>query len=153
MKINAKGLLIILLISVSYIESFHSSFRASFGLRKNKNLKSNSSTNTNTSTAKSKGRTNSKAVVVTKFFAVSTSITKSKTVTTTSGSTSSSVTRGGDIPDYPIYFDGWVKYLRYTETKIKKPKAFYKNTRFAAESRAKFSLPDLDKVIRNKNII
>ena len=149
MKINAKGLLIILLISVSYIESFHSSFRASFGLRKNKNLKSNSSTNTNTNTsaAKSRGRTNSKAVVLTKFYSVSTSITKSKTVTTKSGSTTSSVTRGGDIPDYPIYFDGWVKYLRYTETKIKKPKAFYKNTRFAAESRAKFSLPDFDKVI------
>ena len=145
MKINTKVLLLLLLISLSHIESSRSSFRASFGLRKksgNKNLKSNSSTNTNT--VSRVGTATQKDLY--KFFAVSTSITKSKTVTTKSGTTSSSVTKAGDIPDYQIYFDGWIKYLRYSETKIKKPKAFFKNTRYAPETRAKLSIPDFDKV-------
>ena len=143
MKINTKVLLLLLLISLSHIESSHSSFRASFGLMKksaSKNLKSNSSTNT-----VSRVGTNTKHDKF-KFFAVSTSITKSKTVTTKSGSSSSSVTKAGDIPDFQVYYDGWIKYLRYTETKIKKPKAFYKNTRYAPESRAKLSIPDHDNV-------
>ena len=145
MKINTKVLLILLLISLSHIESTHSSFRASFGLMKksnNRNLKSNTQMSTNTN-----AKTNhSSKGVITKFFAVSTSITKSKTVTTKSGSTTSSTSRGGDIPDYNVYYDGWVKYLRYTDQKVKKPKAFYKNTRYAPESRSKLSIPEFDNV-------
>ena len=101
-------------------------------------MKSSSTSKANTNT-KSKG-------VNTKYFAVSTSITKSKSVTTSSSSSSTSVTRGGDIPDFSIYYDGWIKYLRYSDVKTKKSKAFFKNTKFASEGRAKFNGPDFDSV-------
>lgn len=147
MKINTKVILLLLIISLSHIQSTKSGFGASFGLMKksgNRNMNSNSSSNSSNA-SKSRNRSNSRGVNTT-FFAVSTAITKSKTVTTTSGNTSTQTTRGGDIPDYSVYFDGWVKYLKYTDMKVKKPKAFYKNTRFAPESRAKFSGPEKDSV-------
>jgi hypothetical protein len=140
MKINTKVLLIILLISTSHIHS------ASFGILKksaNRNLKSNTSMNSSFS---AKTNTKSKGIN-TSFYSVSTSITKQKAVTTSSSSSSSeTVTRGGDLPDYNIYFDGWVKYLRYSDGKNTKPKAFFKNTRFAPETRAKFNGPEKDSV-------
>jgi hypothetical protein len=146
MKIYTKVFLIILLISIAHIESSHSSFRASFGLRKKSNTRNQNSLTSRAknsiSTTKAKARN-----LPTKFFAVSTSITKEKTVSTTSGSTTTSTTRGGDIPDFNIYFDGWVKYLRFTDTKVQKPKAFFKNTKYASESRAKPPSQQNDNVI------
>ena len=139
MKINTKVLLIILLISISHIQS------ASFGMLKksvNRNLKSNTSNNSSVST---KG--NPSKGISSSYYSVSTSITSSKSVTTSSSSSSSTqTTRGGDIPDYNIYYEGWVKYLRYNESKNNKPKAFFKNTRFAPESRSKFNGPEKDSV-------
>lgn len=41
------------------------------------------------------------------------------------------VRKGKDeLPDLPLYFEGWVKYLHYTEKENRKPKNFYKNTDF-----------------------
>ena len=150
MKINKKVFLILLVVTLSNIQS------ASFGfgmMKKSANrnhvsntLKTNSNTNTYTN-ANTNTNTNTQSKGInTHYYAVSTSITKSKSVTTkTSSSSSSSVQRGGDIPDFSIYYDGWVKYLHFTEG-TKKPKAFFKNTRYAPETRAKFNGPEKDKV-------
>ena len=102
--------------------------------------KSNTSSNTRNNVRSKTSRTTN-----THYFAVSTSITKSKTVTTTSGSSTSSTQRMGDIPDYSLYYDGWVKYLHFVDT-TSKPKAFFKNTRYAPETRAHFSGSEVDKV-------
>lgn len=145
MKIYTKVLLIILLIGLAQIEQIEttrSSFRASFGLRKKSN-----SRNQNSNSVSTRTRTNKKKMSTpTKFFAVSTAITASKEVKKTEGNTTTSTTRSGDIPDHEVYYDGWVKYLRYTDMKVQKPKAFFKNTRFAPQSRAKFPLPEYDDV-------
>ena len=37
---------------------------------------------------------------------------------------------GDDLPDIPIYFQGWVKYFRYIENGGEKPKMFFKNSAF-----------------------
>ncbi len=42
---------------------------------------------------------------------------------------------GDDLPDVPIYFQGWVKYFRYVETG-KKPSKFFKNTLFEKQGPA-----------------
>ena len=142
MKINKKVLLILLVISVTNIQSAYFGFGM---LKKSGNRNHNSHTLKNNSNANASANTQSKGVN-TSYYAVSTSITKSHSVTTkTSSSSSSSVTRGGDIPDFSIYYDGWVKYLHFTDG-TKKPKAFFKNTRYAPETRAKFNGPEKDKV-------
>lgn len=40
-----------------------------------------------------------------------------------------------DIPNQPIQFQYWVKYLHYRESDAKKPKAFFKNTQFDLQNR------------------
>ena len=34
------------------------------------------------------------------------------------------------VPNNSVYFEGWIKYLHYTENEKDKPKAFFKNTNF-----------------------
>ncbi len=48
-----------------------------------------------------------------------------------------------DLPDIPIYFKGWIKYLHYTERDVKKAKAFYKNLAFDVQSKKGMSAADL----------
>ncbi len=50
---------------------------------------------------------------------------------TTQGNTNKPV----DIPDQPIYFNGWVKYLHYGDSENKKPKNFFKNGKYETEMR------------------
>jgi len=149
MKINKKVLLILLIIGLSNIQS--ASF--GFGMMKksaNRNHFSNSSKNNsyaakeNTQTQKTQTKTQSKGII-TSYFAVSTSITSSKSVTSKTSTSSTTTTRGGDIPDFSIYYEGWVKYLHFSDD-TKKPKAFFKNTRYAPETRAKINMPDKDSV-------
>ena len=40
-----------------------------------------------------------------------------------------------DLPDLPVYFKGWIKYLHYTENGKRKAKAFYKNPEFEEQSK------------------
>jgi hypothetical protein len=40
---------------------------------------------------------------------------------------------GEDLPDVPIYYQGWVKYFRYFANSEEKPKTFFKNTFFAKQ--------------------
>lgn len=145
MKINRQLVLLLITILLGHINS--ASF--GFGMMKksaNRNHASNSYSKSNSSTnTRSNMRARTNRQTNTHYFAVSTAITKSKTVTSTSGSTTSSTTRSGDIPDYSLYYDGWVKYLHFVDT-TSKPKAFFKNTRYAPETRAHFSGPDADKV-------
>jgi hypothetical protein len=35
-----------------------------------------------------------------------------------------------DLPDVPLYWEGWIKYLHYTENDKKEAKAFWKNPEF-----------------------
>jgi hypothetical protein len=144
MKINKKVLLILLVISLSNIQSAHFGFGM---LKKTGNRNHNSHTLKTNSNSKATTNTNTQSKGInTSYFAVSTKITSSKSVTTkTSSTSSSSVTRGGDIPDFNIYYDGWVKYLHFTDG-TKKPKAFFKNTRYAPETRARFNGAEKDKV-------
>ncbi len=48
-----------------------------------------------------------------------------------------------ELPDLPIYNQGWIKYLHYTQKDKKKAKAFYKNTAFTAQSKKGLSAEDL----------
>jgi len=50
-----------------------------------------------------------------------------------------------DLPDIPIYFQGWLKYLHYTEKENSKPKAFYKNTEFVEQSKSNLESAELAK--------
>ena len=72
------------------------------------------------------------------------------------GNTSSQVAQGSavkksqDLPNIPVYFEGWIKYLHYTERDSKKPKAFYKNPEFEVQNKKNLSpqkLKQSDKVI------
>jgi hypothetical protein len=139
MKINKKVIVLLLILSLANIQS------ASFGFGMLK--KSNTRKNNSNSSSKSNTFINSQAKNINSgYFTVSTSITKSKSVTTESNSSSSFIReRGGDIPDYSIYFNGWVKYLHYSDNKIKH-KEFFKNTKYAQESRIKLSGADKDDV-------
>jgi hypothetical protein len=39
-----------------------------------------------------------------------------------------------DVPDVPIYFQGWVKYFKYLDsTTTDRPKTFFKNTSFGGQ--------------------
>jgi hypothetical protein len=39
-----------------------------------------------------------------------------------------------DLPDLPIYFQGWVKYFKYAnENTSNRPKTFFKNNMFATQ--------------------
>jgi hypothetical protein len=50
----------------------------------------------------------------------------------------------GDLPDIPIYFQGWIKYFKYQdEVNAQKPKYFFKNSDFEKQSEVK---TDSDKV-------
>ena len=40
---------------------------------------------------------------------------------------------GEDLPDVPVYYQGWVKYFRYAENGEEKPKMFFKNNAFAKQ--------------------
>jgi hypothetical protein len=50
-----------------------------------------------------------------------------------------------ELPDIPVYYQGWVKYLHYFEKENNKPKAFYKNNEFAYQSKKGLSAQDLAK--------
>lgn len=57
-----------------------------------------------------------------------------------------------DLPDLPIYSQGWIKYLHYTQKDKKKAKAFYKNLAFETQSKKGLSPSDLqatDNVFNN----
>ena len=43
--------------------------------------------------------------------------------------------KSSELPDLPIYYKGWIKYLHYTQKDKSKPKAFYKNVAFEAQGR------------------
>jgi hypothetical protein len=43
---------------------------------------------------------------------------------------------GEDLPDVPIYFQGWVKYFRYAENGQERPKKFFKNTAYGKQLQA-----------------
>ena len=52
--------------------------------------------------------------------------------------------KADDLPDVPIYYQGWVKYFKYLdEKKAERPKHFFKNTEFAKQGEVK---SDTDKV-------
>jgi hypothetical protein len=40
-----------------------------------------------------------------------------------------------ELPNLPVYFKGWIKYLHYSESSKNKPKAFYKNIAFEEQSK------------------
>ena len=40
-----------------------------------------------------------------------------------------------EAPNKSVYFEGWIKYLHYTESEKDKPKAFFKNTYFAEQEK------------------
>ena len=39
-----------------------------------------------------------------------------------------------DLPDMPVYFQGWIKYFRYIENGADKPKMFFKNSAFEKQN-------------------
>lgn len=39
-----------------------------------------------------------------------------------------------DLPDMPVYFQGWIKYFRYIENGAEKPKMFFKNSAFEKQN-------------------
>jgi hypothetical protein len=41
---------------------------------------------------------------------------------------------GDDLPDMPIYFQGWIKYFRYIENGTEKPSKFFKNQVYEKQS-------------------
>jgi hypothetical protein len=50
-----------------------------------------------------------------------------------------------DLPDMPIYYQGWIKYFKYMdEVNAQKPKHFFKNTQFDKQIKEK---TESDKVI------
>ncbi len=40
-----------------------------------------------------------------------------------------------EAPNKSVYFEGWIKYLHYTENEKGKPKAFFKNTYFNVQEK------------------
>jgi hypothetical protein len=57
--------------------------------------------------------------------------------------------KSDDLPDVPIYYQGWVKYFHYKDGGQDRPKKFYKNEAFAKQSQAgnlKKDTPDKDEV-------
>ncbi len=40
-----------------------------------------------------------------------------------------------EAPKKSVYFEGWIKYLHYTEVEQGKPKAFFKNTYFSNQEK------------------
>ena len=40
-----------------------------------------------------------------------------------------------EAPNKSVYFEGWIKYLHYTENEKDKPKAFFKNTYFQLQEK------------------
>lgn len=40
-----------------------------------------------------------------------------------------------EAPNKSVYFEGWIKYLHYTENEKDKPKAFFKNTYFNVQEK------------------
>lgn len=176
MKINKKVIVLILIISLSNIQS------ASFGfqmLKKNFMRKNNSFTNNNNNnynkwavgTQSPDGKTitetigpvsiqnqgpndgqgnlnmsisgssnlshssSSSTCIACSYFAVSSAIGATKKVKSSiSDSSYTETMRMGDIHDYDIYYDGWIKYLHYSDSTTKR-KEFFKNTRYALESR------------------
>lgn len=53
---------------------------------------------------------------------------------------------GDDLPDVPIYFQGWIKYFRYSENGQEKPSKFFKNSSFEKQLQAKDGEEAKDKV-------
>lgn len=55
----------------------------------------------------------------------------------TTGNSKEEVAGSGkvDLPNKPIQFQDWVKYLHYGDADAKKPKAFFKNTQFDSQNR------------------
>jgi hypothetical protein len=40
-----------------------------------------------------------------------------------------------DLPDLPIYFQGWVKYFKYMDQQtVDRPKTFFKNTQYSTQT-------------------
>lgn len=154
-KINKKVIVLILIITLSNIQSASfgfGMFKKSFTRKNNdnnfnnphrfkevkndKNIQSDQNIqSSNITTSKSSG-----------YYAVSSAITPSQSITTKTSKSQSTITeREGDIPDYSIYYQGWVKYLHYLDNATKK-KEFFKNTKFAAESRLKVTDKEIDEV-------
>jgi hypothetical protein len=51
-----------------------------------------------------------------------------------------------ELPDIPVYYKGWIKYLHYTIKEKQKPKAFYKNTEFVKQKLTKEEIAKKDDV-------
>ena len=54
------------------------------------------------------------------------------------------------VPDKQVYFQGWIKYLSYSDTDINKPKTFFINREFINQSKRNLSKEELnqkDKVL------
>jgi hypothetical protein len=51
-----------------------------------------------------------------------------------------------DVPDMPIYYQGWIKYLHYTEKEASKQKAFFKNIAFEQQFKKGISNEQLNVV-------
>lgn len=47
-----------------------------------------------------------------------------------------------DLPDVPIYFEGWLKYFWYAKSGDQKPKAFFKNPNFLTQVKSNSTKPD-----------
>jgi len=56
-----------------------------------------------------------------------------------------------DLPDVPIYYEGWIKYFHYHKTDDLRPRHFFKNTKFFSQWRNS-TKPD-DEVRKHYNII
>lgn len=47
-----------------------------------------------------------------------------------------------DLPDVPIYFEGWLRYFWYAKSGDQKPKAFFKNPNFLTQVKSNTTKPD-----------
>lgn len=47
-----------------------------------------------------------------------------------------------DLPDVPIYFEGWIKYFHYRKNEEYKKKQFFKNLLFNTQVKSNSTKPD-----------
>jgi hypothetical protein len=59
---------------------------------------------------------------------------------TSQNSNSTSIVQDQDLPDKPVYYENWIKYIHIKDASSSKPKSFYKNDLFELQSRDNLSL-------------
>ena len=47
-----------------------------------------------------------------------------------------------DLPDVPIYYEGWIKYFHYIKNDDDRPRSFYKNDHFHTQWKSNTTKPD-----------